>query len=169
MKKLALSLSVFLLVSIVGTGLVLAQYAVCPPAQINSPVEKKLSSSFCNFEQYKVDKVKKHLDAAEKLLDQVLKEDPGNPIALNNMAAIKIEQGKLDKADTLLGQALESLKKKPCLVRLNRVCDVKQICVAIEPVKMGEGNQDLEPMVKFNKEMVGAMMARIGSATPKPQ
>ncbi|AEB08516.1 tetratricopeptide repeat protein [Desulfobacca acetoxidans] len=169
MKKAPVAIIVFMVGLVLCLGVAVAQeyYAVCPPAKIGSPVEKKLSTAFCLYNSYKIDKKKKYLTDATKLLESVLKEDPGNPIALNNLAAINVTEGKLDKADTLLGQALDSLKQKPCLVRLNRVCDVNNICVAVEPVQIGGGNQDLEPMVKFNKEMVKDMMANLKSPKAK--
>ncbi|MDD3581242.1 MAG: tetratricopeptide repeat protein [Desulfobacca sp.] len=167
MKNMPIKVTVFMIALVFCTGVALAQYAVCPPAKIGGPVEKSLSAAFCNYESYMVDKKAVHLDKAKKLLEGVLKQEPDNPVALNNLAAIMVEEGKLDKADTLLGKALESLAAKPCLVRLNRVCAVNNICVAVEPVEMGGGNQDLEPMVKFNKEMVKEMMARLKS--PKAQ
>ncbi len=154
MKKTVLKITLIAFVLSVSAGLALAEYAVCPPAKIGSPVEKQLSAAYCLYDN-------KQYDKADKALDQVLKEDPGNPVALNNKAAIMVKKGKLDKADTLLNQALESLKKKPCMVQLNRVCSVDNICVAVEPVKMGGGNQDLEPMVKFNIEMVKSRMAAL--------
>lgn len=162
MKRIPVMITVLMVSLVLGTGLALAQqYAICPPADIGSPVEKLLSSSFCNYQTYQIDKKAVHLNKAEKQLKDVLKKDPGNPIALNNLAAIMVEKQKLDKADTLLKKALDSVKAKPCLVRLNRVCDVNNICVAVEPVKIGEGNQDLAPLIKLNSEMVKAMMARL--------
>ncbi|MBW1916451.1 MAG: tetratricopeptide repeat protein [Deltaproteobacteria bacterium] len=167
MKRMPIKITVFMIAIAFCTGVALAQYAVCPPAKIGGPVEKSLSAAFCNYQSYMVDKKKEHLDKAKKLLEGVLKKEADNPIALNNLAAIMVAEGKLDKADTYLKKALKSLKAKPCLVRLNRVCAVNNICVAVEPVEIGGGNQDLEPMVKFNLEMVKDMMARLKS--PKAQ
>jgi tetratricopeptide (TPR) repeat protein len=94
---------------------------------------------------------------AQKLLDKVLAKDPGNPLALNNMAAIMVKQKKFDKADTYLNQALA--RAKGYMVQINRVCQVGGICVAFKPAAGGTGNQELEPLVKMNIDMVKQYMS----------
>jgi predicted Zn-dependent protease len=93
---------------------------------------------------------------AEKLLKGVLAKDPGNPLALNNMASVMVGEKKFDKADTYLNQALP--KAKGYMVQVNRVCTVGNICMAFKPVAGGTGNQDLEPLIKMNIEMVKGYM-----------
>ncbi|MGD0828444.1 MAG: tetratricopeptide repeat protein [Desulfobaccales bacterium] len=93
---------------------------------------------------------------AQKLLDQVLAKDPGNPVALNNLAAAMVGMKKFDKADTYLNQALP--KAQGYMVAVNRVCTVGNICVALMPVSGEKGDQDLGPLVKMNMEMVKGMM-----------
>jgi predicted Zn-dependent protease len=93
---------------------------------------------------------------AEKLLNLVLAKDPGNPLALNNMASVMVGMKKFDKADTYLNQALP--KAKGYMVQVNRVCTVGNICMAFKPVSGGTGNQDLEPLIKMNIEMVKGYM-----------
>jgi predicted Zn-dependent protease len=93
---------------------------------------------------------------AEKLLNQVLAKDPGNPLALNNLASVMVGMKKFDKADTYLNQALP--KAKGYMVQVNRVCTVGNICMAFKPVAGGTGNQDLEPLIKMNIEMVKGYM-----------
>lgn len=93
---------------------------------------------------------------AEKLLNAVLAKDPGNPLALNNMASVMVGMKKFDKADTYLNQALP--KAKGYMVQVNRVCTVGNICMAFKPVSGGSGNQDLEPLIKMNIEMVKGYM-----------
>ena len=100
---------------------------------------------------------KKDFDKAQKLLDQVLAKDPGNPLALNNMAAIMVKQNKFDKADTYLNQALT--RAKGYMVQVNRVCQVRGICVAFKPAATGAGNQELEPLIKMNINMVKQYMS----------
>lgn len=95
-------------------------------------------------------------DQAEKMINKVLEKDPGNPLALNNLAAVKVAQKKFDKADTYLNQALP--KAKGYMVQVNRVCTVGNICSAFKPVAGGTGNQDLEPLIKMNIEMVKGYM-----------
>lgn len=94
---------------------------------------------------------------AQKMLDQVLQKDPGNPLALNNMAAVMVKQKKFDKADTYLNQAMP--KAKGYMVQINRVCTVGGICSAFKPVEKGTGNQDLEPLIKMNIDMVKQYMS----------
>ena len=93
---------------------------------------------------------------AEKMLGKVLEKDPGNPLALNNLAACMVAEKKFDKADTYLNQALP--KAKGYMVQVNRVCTVGNICSAFKPVAGSTGNQDLEPLIKMNIEMVKGYM-----------
>jgi tetratricopeptide (TPR) repeat protein len=96
-------------------------------------------------------------DKAQKMLDEILKKDPGNPLALNNMAAIMVKQNKFDKADTYLNSALT--RAKGYMVQVNRVCQVRGICIAFKPAAGGSGNQELEPLVKMNIDMVKQYMS----------
>jgi tetratricopeptide (TPR) repeat protein len=113
------------------------------------------------IDSYTLIEAKKY-DNAQKLLDKVLAKDPGNPLALNNLASVMVSQKKFDKADTLLNQALP--KAKGYMIQVNRVCTVGNICMAFKPVAGGTGNQDLEPLIKMNIEMVKGMM----TASPIP-
>jgi tetratricopeptide (TPR) repeat protein len=94
---------------------------------------------------------------AQKLLDKVLQKDPGNPLALNNLAAVMVKMKKFDKADTYLNQALP--RAKGFMVQVNRVCQVGGICLAFKPAEGGGGNQELEPLVKLNIDMVKQYMS----------
>ncbi len=105
---------------------------------------------------------KKQYKKAEVILNKILAEDPGNPLALNNLASVMVAEKKFDKADTYLNQALP--KAKGYMVQVNRVCSVGNICLAFKPVSGGTGNQDLEPLIKMNIEMVKGYM----TASPLP-
>jgi tetratricopeptide (TPR) repeat protein len=94
---------------------------------------------------------------AQKILEKILQKDPGNPLALNNLAAIMVKAKKFDKADTYLNQALP--RAKGYMVQVNRVCLVGGICVAFKPVTAGTGNQELAPLVMLNMEMVKQYMS----------
>jgi tetratricopeptide (TPR) repeat protein len=118
-------------------------------------VGKMLILSFDQIEKGK-------LADAQKTLEKVLQKDPGNPLALNNLAAIMVKQKKCDKADTYLNQALP--RAKGYMVQVNRVCTVGGICMAFKPVAGGTGNQELEPLIKMNIDMVKQYMA----AEPMP-
>ena len=98
---------------------------------------------------------------AQKFFAEVLRQDPGHPLALNNLAAILVKQGKFDQALAGLRQALP--RAKGFKVALNRVCNVDGVCAAR---RLGEdqfGTEDLEGVVKSNILMVE--MAR--SARPE--
>jgi tetratricopeptide (TPR) repeat protein len=97
------------------------------------------------------------MEPAKKMLEQVLQKDPGNPLALNNMAAIMVKEKKLDKADTYLNQALP--RAKGYMVQVNRVCQIGGICLAFKPVTAGTGNQELAPLIMMNIDMVKQHMS----------
>jgi tetratricopeptide (TPR) repeat protein len=133
-----------LVLALCGAGLALA-----------ADENKALSNSYNLISQGKYAR-------AQKVLDQVLAKDPGNPLALNNLAAAMVGMKKFDKADTYLNQALP--KAQGYMVQVNRVCTVGNICVALNPVSGEKGNQDLAPLIKMNIEMVKGMM----NASPIP-
>jgi tetratricopeptide (TPR) repeat protein len=91
-------------------------------------------------------------DQAQKVFEEVLRQDPGHPLALNNLAAIMVKQGKFDQALACLKRALP--RSRGFKVALNRVCSVDGVCAAC---RMGEeqfGTEDLEGVVKSNILMV---------------
>lgn len=140
MKRRAICLTLALV--LVATGLAFAQM---------DDINKMLMSSFDMLEKGKY-------KDAQKVLEGILKKDPGNPLALNNLAAVMVAEKKFDKADTYLNQALP--RAKGYMVQVNRVCQVGGICVAFKPVTAGAGNQELAPLVMLNIEMVKAYMAQ---------
>jgi tetratricopeptide (TPR) repeat protein len=146
---------VALVVALTLCGAGMAFAAKAKKAEAEFDVTKALIESYTLIEAKKYDK-------AQKLLDKVLAKDPGNPLALNNLASVMVAMKKFDKADTLLNQALP--KAKGYMIQVNRVCTVGNICMAFKPVAGGTGNQDLEPLVKMNIEMVKGMM----TASPIP-
>ena len=118
-------------------------------AQGQTGVAERLNSGYDLLEQGKFDQAQKYFEA-------VLRQDPGHPLALNNLAAILVKQGKHD-------QALESLKRalprsRGFKVALNRVCNVDGVCAACRLGDENFGTEDLEGVVKTNILMVG--MAR---------
>ena len=102
-------------------------------------------------------------DQARKVFEEVLRQDPGHPLALNNLAAIMVKQGNYDQALACLKQALP--RSRGFKVAINRVCNVDGVCAAC---RMGEeqfGTEDLEGVVKSNILMVE--MARSSPRAPK--
>ena len=149
MKRTSSKVIAILLVLTFTAGAALAQ-GICPPAKITGDIESMLSRGYCLF-------IAGKYKEAQKEFENVLKRDPGNPVALNDLAAVMVKQNKLDKADTYLKEALPRAKGYKMLV--NRVCGVQDICIAIEPYKVGGGNQDLGELVQMNITMVEAKMA----------
>ena len=123
--------------------------------------EKEVDVSKALIDSYELLSKAKYAQA-EKLLNLVLAKDPGNPLALNNMASVMVGMKKFDKALTYLNQALP--KAQGYMVAVNLVCTVGNICVALNPVAGTSSNQDLAPLIKMNIEMVKGMM----TASPIP-
>ena len=140
-------IAIVVALALCGAGVAFAQKA--KKAEPTFDVGKALMESYDQIE-------KKQYKKADAILDKVLAKDPGNPLALNNKAAIMVSEKKFDKADTYLNQALG--KAKGYMVQVNRVCSVGNICLAFKPVASGTGNQDLEPLIKMNIEMVKGYM-----------
>ena len=146
-------IAIVVALALCGAGAAFAQKA--KKADADFDIGKALLDSYDLIE-------KKQYKKADAILDKVLAKDPGNPLALNNKASIMVSEKKFDKADTFLNQALP--KAKGFMVQVNRVCSVGNICLAFRPVTSGTGNQDLEPLIKMNIEMVKGYM----SAGPVP-
>ena len=125
-------------------------------AQKVKPVEKEEGFGKALLDSYDLIE-KKQYKEADALLDKVLAKDPGQPLALNNKAAIMVYEQKFDKADTYLNQALP--RAKGYMVQVNRVCQVRGICIAFKPATGGTGNQELEPLIKLNIDMVKQYMS----------
>ncbi len=89
---------------------------------------------------------------AGRLLDQILVKDPGNPLALNNLAAVRASQKKFDQAEALLNKALANAKGYQ--VKPNLVCKPGSLCMAYRPVTGETGNVELETQIKMNLEML---------------
>lgn len=97
------------------------------------------------------------LAPAQKIYEQILARDPGNPLALNNLGAIKVKEHKYPEALKYLEQALP--KAKGYKIKVNRVCALDGICLAFRPLEEVYGDTELEPLIKFNIDMVKARLA----------
>ena|SRR3989339_552050 len=97
------------------------------------------------------------LTEAQKIYEQILKQDPGNPLALNNLGAIKVKEHKLPEAVSYLSQALD--RAPGYKIKVNRVCDMQGLCLAFRPLEAVYGNQDLAPLVQLNLNLVKAKLA----------
>jgi len=118
-------------------------------AQGQAGEARKLNGGYDLLEQGK-------FDQAQKVCEEVLRQDPGHPLALNNLAAIMVKQGNYDQALACLKRALP--RSRGFKVALNRVCNVDGVCAACRLGEEQFGTEDLEGVVKSNILMVG--MAR---------
>jgi tetratricopeptide (TPR) repeat protein len=98
------------------------------------------------------------LAQAEKIYNQILEQHPNNPLALNNLAAIKAKQHKFQTALAYLEQALP--RAWGYKVKVNRVCDIEGICLAFRPLQAVYGTQNLAPLVRLNISLVRAKLAQ---------
>jgi tetratricopeptide (TPR) repeat protein len=94
---------------------------------------------------------------AQKIYEHILKQAPGNPLALNNLGAIKVKENQFQAALTCLEQALPGAQGYT--IKVNRVCDLRGICLAFCPLEEVYGNQDLRPLVQLNINLVKARLA----------
>jgi tetratricopeptide (TPR) repeat protein len=97
------------------------------------------------------------LDQAKAVFRDILQRDPGNPVALNNLGAVMVKEKKYQEALRYLQQALP--RARGYKVRVNRVCAVDGLCLAFRPLQEVYGDQDLEPLVKLNIDLVKARLA----------
>jgi tetratricopeptide (TPR) repeat protein len=88
------------------------------------------------------------LEQAQKTYEELLRQDPGNPLALNNLAAIMVKQGRYDQALAYLKQALPRAGGQR--VSLDRPCDVGGLCIAYRTTNSPFGSEDLSEMIKIN-------------------
>ena len=119
-------------------------------SQADSAVNQKMVESYDLLEAGK-------LAQARELYQEILKQDPGNPLALNNLGAIEVKEHKYEPALKSLEQALP--RAKGYKIKVNQVCAVDGICLAFRPLQEVYGDTDLEPLIKFNIDMVKARLA----------
>ena len=125
-------------------------------AQGQGEVAQLINQGYDLLEQGKIDQ-------AQKVYEDVLRQDPGQPLALNNLAAIMVKQGNYDQALRYLNQAL--VRAKGQQVTFSRVCDVNGVCAACRLDQGDFGVEDLEGVVKSNILMVE--MAKASRPGPK--
>jgi tetratricopeptide (TPR) repeat protein len=125
-------------------------------AQGQAEITGKLNSGYDLLEQGK-------FDQAQKSFEEVIRQDPGHPLALNNLAAILVKQRKFDQALAYLKRALP--RSRGFKVALNRVCNIDGVCAACRLGAEQFGTEDLEAVVKSNILMVE--MARSAHPTKK--
>lgn len=118
-------------------------------AQDNLKLTRMMIQSYDLLEAGKV-------EGAQKIYEQVLKEDPANPLAWNNLGAVMVTKGKNAEALSYLQKALANAKGYR--VKVNRVCAVNGICLAFRPLQEVYGDQELAPLIRLNIQMVQGKM-----------
>jgi tetratricopeptide (TPR) repeat protein len=96
-------------------------------------------------------------DRAQKVYEEILKQHPDQPLALNNLASIFCKQKKYGEALALLKKALP--KAGGYRITLNRVCNVEGVCAAYPMNKDNSGQENLEDVIKANILMVSMAAA----------
>ena len=114
-------------------------------AQADGGLAQKINAGYDLLEQGK-------FDQAQKVYEEILKQQPGHPIALNNLAAISCKQGKFEQALAQLNRALPQAKGYK--ITLNRVCNVDGVCAAYRMSTDNFGQDNLEDLIKSNILMV---------------
>jgi Tfp pilus assembly protein PilF len=94
---------------------------------------------------------------AQKVYEEVLKQHPDHPLALNNLASIFCKQKKYAQALALLKRALP--KAGGYRITLNRVCNVEGVCAAYPMSKDNSGQENLEDVIKANIIMLNMAAA----------
>jgi tetratricopeptide (TPR) repeat protein len=118
--------------------------------QADAALTKKMVESYDLLEAGK-------LAQAQGIYEEILKQDPGNPLALNNLGAIKVKEHKYQEALTYLERAL--LRATGYKIKVNQVCAVDGICLAFRPLQEVYGDTELTPLIRFNIGMVKARLA----------
>jgi len=119
-------------------------------AQADAGLTKMLVESYDLLEAGK-------LAQAQKIYEQILQQDPGNPLALNNLGAIKVKENNFPEALAFLSQALP--RAQGYKFQVNKVCDMQGLCLAFRPLEAVYGNQDLAPLVQLNLNLVRGKLA----------
>jgi len=118
-------------------------------AQADAGLTKMLVESYDLLEAGK-------LAEAQKIYEQILKQDPGNPLALNNLGAIKVKENQFPEALALLSQALP--RAQTYKLKVNRVCDMRGLCLAFRPLGRFTATRDLAALVQLNLSLVKAKL-----------
>jgi Tfp pilus assembly protein PilF len=97
------------------------------------------------------------LDQAEEIYRQVLRRNPNNPLALNNLGAIMVKKNNYRQALYYLERA--RARAKGYKVKVNRVCEAQGVCLAFRPLATEYGDQDLKSLIQLNIDLVKGALA----------
>jgi Flp pilus assembly protein TadD len=101
-------------------------------------------------------------EAAQNQFEAALKADRWNPFALNNLAAIMAQKGKLKDAMAFLVDAQKYADKY--LDQVQEVCFTEGLCTGVKPVKRLGTESVIAKTIQDNMAKLKAKMA----ATPAP-
>jgi len=104
-------------------------------------------------------------EAAAAQFREAVKKDTNNPFALNNLAAIEAQKGKLKEALAYLEQA--TLKAEAYKDKVEQTCFVAGLCNAVKPVKAVGETSAIASIIQDNIAKVKAKMAA-APAPPQP-
>ncbi len=141
-KTIAKILLLFLGLSLAAAGPALAQGDAALAAKINAGYDLLEKGQYAQ---------------AQKVYEEVLKQHPDQPLALNNLASILCKEKKYPEALALLKRALP--KAGGYKITLNRVCNVEGVCAAYPMSKDNSGQENLEDVIKSNILMVNMAAA----------
>jgi tetratricopeptide (TPR) repeat protein len=122
-------------------------------AQVDRDLAPLLNSGYEMLERGEVDR-------AQKVYEEMLRQFPENPVALNNLAAILARRGNYEEALAYLNRALDRAKGYQGVV--DRVCDPESVCAAFRVSQGSMGGSDLEDLIKSN-----ILMVKMAAASPR--
>ncbi len=101
-------------------------------------------------------------EAAEFEFQAVLKKDRYNPFALNNLAAIAVQKGKMKEGMAFLVDA--QTNAKDYLDKFQEVCFTEGLCTGVKPIKVMGTESAIAKVIAENIAKLKAKMA----ASPAP-
>ena len=146
--------SVVLALSVLAVFLVISSSALAQPRIMEEDVFTPLTKGFDLMRDGKY-------EAAEFEFKTALSKDRYNPFALNNLAAIKAQQGKLKDALAYLTDA--GTYAKDYLQKYQQVCFTEGLCTGVKPVKEVGTESAIAKVVAENMAKLKAKIA----ATPE--
>jgi tetratricopeptide (TPR) repeat protein len=105
-------------------------------------------------------------EAAENQFKEAVKRDPSNPFALNNLAAIQAQKGKLN--DALANLKAATTYANNYQDKVEQTCFVAGTCMAVKPVKVLGPTSTIAPIIQDNIQKVQAKIAATGTPPPAP-
>lgn len=148
--------STILALSVLAVFLVITSLALAQPRMMPEDVFTPLTKGYDLMRDGKY-------EAAEAEFKTALSKDRYNPFALNNLAAIKAQQGKLKDAMAYLTDA--QTHAKDYLDKYQEVCFTGGLCTGVKPVKVIGTESTIAKVVAEN---MGKLKAKMAATPEKP-